>query len=225
MCSFLPQRVGFPDTLTGREIVEFYRRLRGGSPDATRRVLQVAALNGSSDRLVGTYSGGMVQRLGLAVAMLPESPVLLLDEPTAALDPEGLDAFYGLVTRQRQEGGTVFFSSHQLGDVERLADRVAIIVGGRLAADLGIGELSAMLADRGLMRVRLEALPGGVIDALAARGVQATWSGHEIVVPGAAAGRAGVLDVIRGCGGVIETLTTEEGRLEDFYHDIVQARP
>ena len=77
----------------------------------------------------------MVQRLGLAVAMLPEAPVFLLDEPTAALDPDGLCAFYGLVEHAREDGRAVLFTSHQLGDVERLADRFAVLVGGRLVAD------------------------------------------------------------------------------------------
>ena len=90
--------------LTGREVVEFYRRLRGAGSEATDRVLKFASLNGSSDRAVGTYSGGMVQRLGLAVAMVPRADILLLDEPTAALDPEGLCALYGLIEERRRDG-------------------------------------------------------------------------------------------------------------------------
>ena len=76
----------------------------------------------------------MVQRLGLAVAALPDTPLLLLDEPTAALDPEGLSAFYALVEGRRREGRTILFTSHHLGDVERLADRFAVLVEGRLVA-------------------------------------------------------------------------------------------
>src|SRR5262249_2793720 len=154
--SFLPQRVAFPESLTGREVVEFYRALRGVAPSRVDDVLRFAALNGSGARPVGQYSGGMVQRLGLAVAMLPEARVLLLDEPTAALDPDGLCAFYGLVSRRRDEGRTVLFTSHQLGDVERLADRFAILVEGRLVASLTSRALQDRLAERGLMRLRLE---------------------------------------------------------------------
>ena len=132
--SFLPQRVSFPDALSGREVLEFYRSLRGVAAARVDAVLKFAALNGSGSRAVGQYSGGMVQRLGLAVAMLPDTPVILLDEPTAALDPDGLCTFYGLVGRRRSEGKTVLFTSHHLGDVERLADRFAVLVGGRLVA-------------------------------------------------------------------------------------------
>jgi Cu-processing system ATP-binding protein len=146
-CSFLPQRVAFPEALTGREVVDFYRRLRGGSVASADRALHLAALNGASGRAVATYSGGMVQRLGLAVAMLAEPRILLLDEPTAALDPAGLDGFYVLVEQMKAQGRTVLFTSHQLGDAEQLADRFVVLVEGRLAAVLTRGELAARIPD------------------------------------------------------------------------------
>ena len=154
LVSYLPQRVSFPDTLTGRDVIEFYRRLRGTPASRTDEVLRFASLNGAAGRAVGTYSGGMTQRLGLAVAVLPDAPVFLLDEPTAALDPDGLAAFYSIVERHAAEGRTVLFTSHQLGDVERLADRFAVLVAGRLVATLTQRELHDRLAERGVMRVR-----------------------------------------------------------------------
>ena len=72
--SYLPQKVSFPDALTGSEVVEFYRELRGAPAERSQKVLRFASLNGAGERAVGTYSGGMVQRLGLAVAMLPGGP-------------------------------------------------------------------------------------------------------------------------------------------------------
>ena len=222
-CSFLPQRVSFPETLTGREVVEFYRRLREAPVDAADRVLKFASLNGAGARAVGTYSGGMVQRLGLAVATLGTTEVLLLDEPTAALDPDGLCAFYGLVEARRRAGGTVFFSSHQLGDIERLADRVAVIVAGRLVAEFTERELAARLADRGVMRVRLEAKVGALLDRVREQAPKAVWFGDELIVPGAASTRPMVLDLIREAGGVIRGLTAEEGRLEEFYRELIGA--
>jgi ABC-type multidrug transport system ATPase subunit len=77
----------------------------------------------------------MTQRLGLAVAILPEAPLLLLDEPTAALDPEGLKAFYELVETRRTRGQTVLFSSHHIADVERLATRIIVMEHGRIVRD------------------------------------------------------------------------------------------
>ena len=222
-CSFLPQRVSFPETLTGREVVEFYRRLRQAPDDAADRVLKFASLNGAGSRMVGTYSGGMVQRLGLAVATLGTTAVLLLDEPTAALDPDGLCAFYGLVEARRRAGGTVFFSSHQLGDIERLADRVAVIVAGKLVAVLTERELAARLADRGVMRVRLDARVGGLIERIRERSPEAVWFGDELVVPGSAATRPAVLDLIREAGAEIRGLTAQEGRLDAFYRELIGA--
>jgi Cu-processing system ATP-binding protein len=219
--SFLPQRVSFPDTLTGREVVEFYRRLREAPVDAADRVLKFASLNGAGARAVGTYSGGMVQRLGLAVASLSHTDVLLLDEPTAALDPDGLCAFYGLIEARRKAGGSVFFSSHQLGDVERLADLMAVIVHGRLVAVLTERELAAKLADRGLMRVRLAARIDGLLERLRALSPKALWHGEDLILPGPASARPQMLDVIRDAGGDIRGLTAEEGRLDRFYLELV----
>jgi Cu-processing system ATP-binding protein len=219
--SYLPQKVSFPDALTGYEVVEFYRALRGAGPDRTGDVLRFASLNGASGRAVSTYSGGMVQRLGLAVAMLAEAPVMLLDEPTAALDPEGLSAFYVLMERRKQDHGTVLFTSHQLGDVERLADRFAVLVEGRLVATLSRAELHERLGDRGVMRVRLA--PGGPDPAviLAALRPDAGWADDEIVVHGPASGRPEILDRIRAAGGEIRAIATEEGRLDLLYRELV----
>jgi Cu-processing system ATP-binding protein len=222
--SYLPQRVAFPEALTGREVLEFYRALRGAGPDRTSEVLHFASLNGAGARCVGTYSGGMVQRLGLAVAMLAGAPVLLLDEPTAALDPEGLSAFYALVDRRKSEHGTVLFSSHQLGDAERLADRFAVLVNGRLAATLGHGELHERLSERGVLRLRLGPKPENLSDLAAVLPPGATWTGRELAVRGPAAARPAVIDAVRSAGGEILALTTEEGRLDDLYRELVGER-
>jgi Cu-processing system ATP-binding protein len=222
--SFLPQRVAFPETLSGREVLEFYRSLRGVPAPRVETVLRFAALNGSGARAVGQYSGGMVQRLGLAVAMLPDTPVLLLDEPTAALDPDGLCAFYGLVGQRRSEGKTVLFTSHHLGDVERLADRFAVLVGGRLVATLTARELQDRLAERGVMRLRLDGRkPAGLLERVRALAPEAVWSGPELIVPGGAALRPAVLDLVRAAGAEIRGLTAEEGRLDALYQELVAA--
>ncbi len=219
--SYLPQRVTFPEALTGFEAVEFYRRLRGVPPERTLEVLRLASLNGASSRPIATYSGGMVQRLGLAVAALADAPVMLLDEPTAALDPDGLCAYYGLIERRRTEGRTLLFSSHQLGDVERLADRFLLLVGGRLAASLSRGELSERLSARGVLRLTLEASVPGLLEKVRAEAPGAAWSGADLVVPGPAAGRPRVLDIVRAAGGRIVNLVAEESRLDSLYRELV----
>jgi Cu-processing system ATP-binding protein len=223
LLSYLPQRVAFPESLSGREVLEFFRSLRQSSPERIDQVLRFAALNGASGRAVGTYSGGMLQRLGLAVAMLPDAPILLLDEPTAALDPDGLCAFYGLVEQRQRAGKAVFFTSHQIGDVERLADRFAVLVEGRLVASLNQTELRDRLAERGVMRLRLGADPMSVLREVRTVAPRALAVGDELIVPGGAAIRPAVLDLVRAAGAPIRGLTAEEGRLDTFYKELVGA--
>jgi len=219
--SYLPQKVAFPDALTGNEVVGFYRELRGASRERARDVLRFASLNGAGSRTVGTYSGGMVQRLGLAVALLADAPVFLLDEPTAALDPDGLGAFYGLVENARRDGRTVLFTSHQLGDAERLADRFAVVVEGRLVACLTAEALKDRLAERGVLRLRLADRPEGLLEAVRGVAAEAVWAGDELVVPGASSLRPRVIDVVRGAGVEIRGLSSEEGRLDVLYRELV----
>ena len=221
LVSFLPQRVTFPDTLTGRDVVEFYRSLRGVPLERTDEVLRFASLNGAADRAVGTYSGGMTQRLGLAVAVLPAAPVFLLDEPTAALDPDGLAAFYLLVERHAAEGRTVLFTSHQLGDAERLADRFAVLVAGRLVAVMTQRELRDRLAERGVMRVRLAGPPGTVPEKVRAVAPGAYVELDELVIPGPPSMRPAALEAVRQSAIEIRGLTAEEGRLDTFYRELV----
>jgi Cu-processing system ATP-binding protein len=224
--SFLPQKVAFPDALTGAEVVEFYRRLRGAPAERSAQVLRFASLNGAGERAVGTYSGGMLQRLGLAVALLPDAPLFLLDEPTAALDPDGLCAFYGVVERAREDGRAVLFTSHQLGDAERLADRFAVLVGGRLVAELTAAQLKDRLAARGVMRLRLAAPPPGLLERVRSVAPAAAWAGDELVVPGPAATRPRVIDAVRTLGTEITGLTADEGRLDALYRELVgEAEP
>jgi Cu-processing system ATP-binding protein len=221
LVSFLPQRVTFPDTLTGRDVIEFYRELRGTPAARTDEVLRFASLNGAAGRAVGTYSGGMLQRLGLAVAVLPQAPVFLLDEPTAALDPDGLAAFYLVVERHVAEGRTVLFTSHQLGDVERLADRFAVLVAGRLVAVLTQRELHDRLAQRGVMRVRLGGKPESLLTDMQRIAPGSRFELDELVIPGSPAVRPVALDAIRQQGIEIRGLTAEEGRLDTFYRELI----
>jgi len=221
VCSFLPQRVTFPGSLTGREVAEFYCRLRGRGSERIQEVMALTGLNGSSGRAVGTYSGGMTQRLGLAVAMAAQAPILLLDEPTAALDPDGTCAFYALVESRRAQQQTVLFSSHQMGDVERLADRFAVMVAGRLVASFTARELTTTLADRGVMKVTVEGAPVEALAAARAVAPNAMAAADQIIVPGSAAVRLAVLDALRARGVGIRGWSAEEGRLDAFYRELV----
>jgi Cu-processing system ATP-binding protein len=221
--AYLPQRVAFPEGLTGREVVEFYRALRGAPVESAPAALRRASLNGAGDRAVGTYSGGMTQRLGLAVATLPGAGALLLDEPTAALDPEGLAGFYRLLDEGR-DGRTVLFTSHQVADVERVADRVLVLAGGMLIADVTRDWLQHWRDAHGTMRVRTADADAALVAVRRIR-PEARAEGDEVVVEGPAASRAAVLDAIRGAGVTVEGLVAEPAPLDAVYASLLGAAP
>lgn len=131
---YLPQRLSFPEGCTAREAMVFYAKLRGADPRTVEPLLDRVGLAGAADRVAERFSGGMKQRLGIAVALLAAPAALVLDEPTAALDPSGSLDVRDLVAEIRAEGTTVLLSSHDLAEVAALADRVAVFVEGRLAA-------------------------------------------------------------------------------------------
>jgi Cu-processing system ATP-binding protein len=147
--SYLPQRVVFPENLTAREVMHFYCRLRKLPAHLADAALEKARFNGFSDKLVSEFSGGMVQRLGLAVASLPDAMCLLLDEPTANLDPQGVKRFREFILEQKERKKTVIFSTHLLAEAEQLADRVGIFVGGKLVAQESIDALRSQLHAQG----------------------------------------------------------------------------
>jgi Cu-processing system ATP-binding protein len=218
--SFLPQRVSFPGALTGTEVVEFYRRLRSSPPGRGGEVLKLAALNGASGRMVSTYSGGMVQRLGLAVAALPEAEVLLLDEPTASLDAPGMHAMRALIAGAREKGSAVLFTSHQLEDVRQLADRVLILVEGNLAAELTHRELESRLSRSGSLRLELDRCPAELLARVEALTAEPDWDGRFLAVRGSPEERARVVEAVRVTGVELRGLSSAEGGLESLYREL-----
>jgi ABC-2 type transport system ATP-binding protein len=141
----VPQGCALYDELTAADNLLFFGRLYGlGGRDLRRRVARVLARTRLADRSghrVGTLSGGLRQRLNLAAALLHDPPVLLLDEPTAALDPAARDALLADLARLRDDGHAVLLSTHQLDEAERACDRVAVLDRGRLVALGPPGEL------------------------------------------------------------------------------------
>lgn len=122
---------------TGRAALRFYARLSGlGYDDARSRaeaMLAKLGLVSAADRKVGTYSKGMIQRLGLAQALVHQPQLLILDEPTTGLDPEGRRLVAEIIREERSRGTTVLLSSHILSDVERSCDQVVMIRNGEMA--------------------------------------------------------------------------------------------
>lgn len=140
---YMPQRLGFPEGATPREVLRLIARLRDTELPRPEALLERVGLDDVLDRQIETLSGGMRQRLGLAIALLGDPRVLLLDEPSAALDPTGALLMRDLLCGLGRAGKTIVISSHDLREVEAVADRLAVFVAGRLVA---AGEAAALAA-------------------------------------------------------------------------------
>jgi ABC-type multidrug transport system ATPase subunit len=216
--SYLPQQVCLPDQLNAREVLEFYARLRGLSNGRVSHLLASSALNGFGERRVREYSGGMLQRLGLAIALLPDSPILLLDEPTSGLDPGASARLRELLTELRSRQKTIVFSCHVLADVESIADRVAILLDGRLAGVEEIGGLRERMAAASRMRVKLSVPTSNLCSAARAAGASAAEiEGDCLVVTCRPEQRPEVMRALGAAGASIASFSTQEPTLEDIY--------
>lgn len=142
---YLPEQTYYYKFLTAEEILHFYAKIFGiptkEIPDRVDAVLKLVELDHARKRQIKTYSKGMQQRVGLAQALINDPELLILDEPTSGLDPLGRMKVREIIQRLKSEGKTVFFSSHELGEVETVCDRVAILCQGELKAEGKVQEL------------------------------------------------------------------------------------
>ena len=143
---YLPEQTYYYKFLTAEELLRFYAKIFGlaGAEMDQRitRLLKLVELEHAAKRPIKSYSKGMQQRVGLAQALINNPDLLVLDEPTSGLDPLGRMKVREIIQRLKNEGKTVFFSSHELGEVETICDRVAIIHSGELKAVGTVAEIS-----------------------------------------------------------------------------------
>jgi Cu-processing system ATP-binding protein len=178
---YLPENVALHPSMTGRETLDFYARLKRQDRRRNPELLERVGLSDASRRRVGTYSKGMRQRLGLAQALLGAPRALLLDEPTTGLDPALRQSFYEILRDLRRDGAAILLSSHALAELEGEVDRVVVMNRGRKVADGDIQALRTLAGIRPRIRVRLaralrlvandqdpyagwQRLPGGVLE-------------------------------------------------------------
>jgi ABC-2 type transport system ATP-binding protein len=144
---YLPEMTYYYRFLSAEELLRFYARIFGVPKDETERridrLLRLVELDNARRRPIRTYSKGMQQRVGLAQALINNPDLLILDEPTSGLDPLGRMKVREIIQRLKNEGKTVFFSSHELGEVETVCDRVAIINQGELRVEGRVADLVA----------------------------------------------------------------------------------
>ncbi len=191
---YLPEAPQFPRFVTGAELVAYHGRLSGfprrGLEARVREVIAWVGLEGASDRRIGTYSKGMLQRIGLAQALVHDPQLVILDEPSAGVDPVALAELSGLLVRLKREGKAIVITTHQLSSIDTLCDRVAIIHRGRLVTE---GALSDLLAspEAGMQSLRVRAMEPAVLADL---GVWLEQRGSRL--DHVAAARMGLEDVV-----------------------------
>jgi len=158
LLGFVPQEISLHDDMSVEETLRFYGRLKKVPADSENgnRLLERLGLSGYAHKAVRDLSGGMKQRLALAIALLSDPPVLILDEPTANLDVKARGEFLGLLAELKAAGKTLLFSSHRLEEVAALADRVLLMEAGRLAADCPPMELGNRLGSSALLKLHLD---------------------------------------------------------------------
>ncbi|MDT8405409.1 ABC transporter ATP-binding protein [Sulfuriflexus sp.] len=217
---YLPENPALYDFLSGREYLEFVARSFGMSGVERRaaigQVLERLSLDSAAGRPIRGYSKGMVQRLGLAQTLLHDPDIYVLDEPMSGLDPQGRALVKDLIAELKQAGKTVFFSTHITADVEKVCDRLAIIVGGQIQIDCPVEEImrQGVTGYRVLARGEgLDCLPGARI---------CVAGGGEVefqVETSALARQVAEITTSRGSVELVEPLRRD---LEQFFLDIVQ---
>jgi ABC-2 type transport system ATP-binding protein len=214
----LPEGYDVYHRLTGRKHVEFAMRSKevDGDPDA---VLERVGIADAADRKAGGYSKGMRQRLTLGMALVGEPDLLILDEPSSGLDPGGAREMRDIVRAEADRGATVFFSSHVLGQVEAVCDRVGIMRAGELVAEDSIDGLREAVEGGETLVITVDAASEDDLAAVRALdGVSnAATDGGTVTVTCDADAKTAVIGALEDAGVTVKDFQTEETSLEDLF--------
>jgi len=218
---YLPERPYFYPHLRGRELLEYFGRLFGMRGPSLRAkcngLLDLVGLPDDGEKLIGQYSKGMLQRLGVAQALINDPDLVILDEPMSGLDPIGRRGVKDLIMSVRARGATVFFSSHILSDAEALCDRVCLLVDGRLRLEATLDDL---LDDKvEYWQAASEGLTAEALPAYTPVSVQGDLNFYKL--PDEPAVDAWV-DAVRQAGGRVYRVTPQRATLEDYFVETVK---
>jgi ABC-2 type transport system ATP-binding protein len=218
---FLPESPYFYDYLTGLEFLQFYGHLFGIRGAALEKrideLLDLVGMSHARHLQLRKFSKGMLQRVGIAQALINDPELVVLDEPMSGLDPIGRKEIRDLILRLKESGKTIFFSSHILHDAELLCDRVAIILKGKLVA---CGSVSELIDEGATHSVEV------VIDGLGSEGLvrlrqladRVIIQGPQVLAVLPSRQQVGqVLEIIRGAKATLVSLTPQKGSLEDLF--------
>jgi len=220
----LPDGYSLYDRLSGRDHIEFAVDLKGADDDPDEVLDRVSLDTSAAARPAGTYSKGMSQRLALGMALVGDPDLLLLDEPSTGLDPDGIRDIREITLDHAADGGTVFFSSHILSQVEAVCDRVGILNRGRLVAVDTIEGLRDAVGTGSGITLTVDTPPMG-LDAETLDGVS------DVVVDGETVrvtcteplAKMVVIDAVRAAGSAVLDIETHEPSLEDLFTEYTHA--
>jgi ABC-2 type transport system ATP-binding protein len=221
--SYLPESPYFYDYMTGPELINFYASLFGlGAAERrtkTDDLLRLVGLYTDRHKPLSQYSKGMLQRIGIAQALVNDPKLLFFDEPTSGLDPIAHAEIRDLILKLRDEGRTVFLSSHQLSDVEMVCDRVAILNRGKL---LKTGKLDELLLG-GTVKIMAEGVDAPTVEKLKNLAKQfAVEDSRVFLTVDDSEGASQAIDLIRTAKGRILSVIPQKRTLEDLFVEIIK---
>lgn len=221
---YLPENHRFPGYLTGMELLDFYAAL-AKVPRTVRRersckLLDRLGLASAARMRIDKYSKGMLQRLGIAQALMNDPDLVVLDEPTDGLDPVGRRDVRELLVQLRREGKTVFLNSHLLSELEMVCDRVAILVDGLVARQGTLRDLTQHTVDT---KLTISGSAPGLAERL--RAASAILEGNTVTVPGNDLSQVNkVIDIIRAANVPLESVIPHRFSLEEIMVEAINTR-
>lgn len=219
---FLPENPYFYDYLTGKEFLAFYADLLGihgrEREEKIKYFLKLVGMERAADLQLRKYSRGMLQRIGLAQALLNDPALVILDEPMGGLDPIGRKEFRDIIVNLKKEGKTVFLSSHILQDIEMICDRVAIILAGEI---INQGYLGDLISEKVLFtEIVIAGVPAAEFNHL---GESVSTSGDRVLLKVYEEGKIDqVINLVQQKKGKIISLIPRTETLEDIFVNMVK---
>jgi len=222
----LPEGTDIYDRLTGRQHIEFVAQSKGAGDDPDAVLSRVGLDGDAAGRRAGEYSKGMKQRLLLGMALVGEPDLLILDEPSTGLDPNGARRMREIVREEAERGATVFFSSHILGQVETVCDRVGILDGGELIAVDTVEGLRDAMDVETTLTVTIADPVDGLREAIEGTdGVERLdIDGTRLTVGCSADVKMDVLTAIRDLDGEVEDFDTDSASLDELFAAYTEAK-
>ncbi|HRK33802.1 MAG TPA: ABC transporter ATP-binding protein [Candidatus Hydrogenedentes bacterium] len=228
LIGYLPENPYFYEYLTPRETLDFYGKLHGLNAAERaaewKKLSEMLDLGSIAEQRVRSFSKGMRQRLGFAVALVGDPKLLILDEPMSGLDPLGRRSIRELILRMRDEKKTIFFSSHVLGDVQQICDRIGILVKGKLTRH---GRIQDLLEEHvQLVEVIAANLGDAAVATIGGMATSARTSeaGHHFIVPNLALAND-IVKAVHAHGGSLAEFITVRESLEDYFMRVQEDRP